>query len=335
MSKRVAHRAVYLRNAAHGVGVLHLLALAVRLADQAALQHAAQVLRHQQLSRVRTGLVNALVEGDVGAPQRVYGERANHVGRVHQDFHLQRCQQSDGQHALGAVDERDGLLGLQHQRLDVGLLQRAGGRHALAVKHGLAFADQHQSQMRQRRQIAAGPHAALRGNDGVHPTVQHLAKCVDDHRPHSREALGHGIGAQQKHGARDIFPQRFADTGTMRAQQIDLEGANLVRWDPHVGELADAGIHGIGDAVLFHQFIDHGARPLDGKTRFRLQQNRPPLMDDLAHLIQGQVVPVDMEGLHKNQSSVARAVSEFCVNPQSFLTSAAKAGRPWHHLMQA
>ena len=116
MSEGVAHRAMYLRHAAQGVGILHLLTVEMRLANHAAFQHAAKVLRHQQLSGMRPGFMNALVKGDVGAFQRVQGERADDVGRVGKNVGLQGYQQADRQHALGAIDQRDRLFGFQHQR---------------------------------------------------------------------------------------------------------------------------------------------------------------------------------------------------------------------------
>ena len=47
MGQGIADRAVDLRDAAQRIGILHLLTLAMRLANQAAFQHAAQVLRDQ------------------------------------------------------------------------------------------------------------------------------------------------------------------------------------------------------------------------------------------------------------------------------------------------
>ena len=42
------------------------------------------------------------------------------------------------------------------------------------------------------------------------------------------EALGQRVGAQQQHGAGNVFRQRFADAGGMRAQKFDLKAADVV-----------------------------------------------------------------------------------------------------------
>ena len=230
--------------------------------------------------------MDALVERGVGALQRVHGERAEHVGGVGQDVCLQSGQQSNRQHALGAIDQRDRLFGLQHQRLDASLLQRLRGGHALAAEPGFALGDQHQRQMRQRSQIAAGAHAALRRNDRMHAAVQHLAKRVDDRRTHAGEALGERVGAQQHHGAGNVFGQRFAHAGRVRAQQVDLQLADIVWRDAQIGKFADAGVHRIGDAIVLQQVFDHGARTLHRDARLGLQQDRAPLVDHLANIVQ-------------------------------------------------
>ena len=78
--QRVAHRAVHLGHAAQGVGVLHLAAVAVRLADGAAGEELAQVARGGRLPGMRAGGVDARVEGHVRALERIEGERARDVG---------------------------------------------------------------------------------------------------------------------------------------------------------------------------------------------------------------------------------------------------------------
>src|SRR5664279_2013899 len=85
-------------------------------------------------------LVDALVKRGIGAFQRIHGESAEHIGGVREYVRLQSGQQSDRQHALGAIDERDRLFGLQRQWLDVSLRQGFRSRQALAAEGGFASA---------------------------------------------------------------------------------------------------------------------------------------------------------------------------------------------------
>src|ERR1700728_2156358 len=71
MGHCVAHRSVYMRDAALRICVLHPTTVAMRLTDLAAFQHASQVGGRLHLSGVRTRFVNALVKGGVRSLKRV------------------------------------------------------------------------------------------------------------------------------------------------------------------------------------------------------------------------------------------------------------------------
>src|SRR5262249_49920838 len=84
---------------------------------------------------------------------------------------------------LRAVDKRKALLGLQMVWLQVHTPQGSAaakwlwffaagiGIAARRSHKGVPLADQHQRQMRQRSQIAAGAHTTLFGNRGYHAAV--------------------------------------------------------------------------------------------------------------------------------------------------------------------
>jgi hypothetical protein len=128
-----------------------------------------------------------------------------------------------------------------------------------------------QRQMRQRSQIAARAHAALRRHEGSDAAVQHFAQRVDDDPAHARETLGQRIGAQQHHGARFRRGERFADSDGVRTHQVDLQLANLVAGNAHIAELAHAGSDRIGQLVAGDNLVDHRARPVHGLARIGRQ----------------------------------------------------------------
>ena len=273
--QRVAHRAVHLRDAAQRVRILHSPALAMRLAKLAALEHAPQIGRRLKLSSMRPRAMDAFIERDIGSAQSVERQRSNHVGGIDQNFCRQQRQCSYRQHGLGAVDQRDCFFGFEHQRLDAGRSQdfRAGNARAFFVQT-LAFADQHQRQMSQRRQVSARPHAALRRHKRRDLAVQHLAKRVDHDRANAGVSLGKGIGAQQHHGADFRRRERIADPNRMRTHQVHLQLANLVSRNANVAEFADARGDRVRNLIARYQRVYHGARPIDGLARIRRQQHR-------------------------------------------------------------
>jgi len=72
-------------------------------------------------------------------------------------------QRERGRGWLRAVDQREPFLRVEPDRRQPGLAQRAVER--------LAFADEHQRQMRERREVAAGAHRATRRDARMHARV--------------------------------------------------------------------------------------------------------------------------------------------------------------------
>ena len=152
----VARRAVHLRRAAHRVGVLHPAAVGVRVVERAAVDQPAQVGGATPLAAMRPGGVDARVERGNRAAQRVDGQRGDDVGGAGQPVGGGDGQRQHGRGGLGAVDQRQALLGGRADRREAGgASASAAGRRVVAVPD-VAFADQHQRDVRQRREVAAG-----------------------------------------------------------------------------------------------------------------------------------------------------------------------------------
>ncbi len=124
--------------------------------------------------------MNTLIESGIGSVQRIERERADHIGRIHQNQSRGNCQSSDGQHGLRAIDERDRLFCLKAQRRNLRLLHCFSAGHAFALERRLAFADQGKRQVCQGREIATGAHTALRGNHRMQAAVEQFAEGVND-----------------------------------------------------------------------------------------------------------------------------------------------------------
>ena len=80
------------------------------------------------------------------------------------------------------------FFGFQHERLDPARFKASAlATHALVRRMASPSPISASAKMRQRRQIAAGSHAALRWNHRMHAAVQHLAERVDHHGPRTPE----------------------------------------------------------------------------------------------------------------------------------------------------
>ena len=249
---RVANRAVYLRGAAQAIGVLHsrvALGRAMRFADLAAAVQARQIACRGRRARVGASPRDALVERRGAAAQRVERQRRGHVGRIGEDCRLAQPQHQQGQHPLRAVQQRQALFGLQSKRRNARAAQRVAPRKLFSARDGFAFANDHLRQMRQRSQVARRSDRTLRWDHRMNAPVQHCAKCLHDDRPHPTQALRQRVRAQQHHSPRFGFAERSAHTAGVATHQVELQLADLIRRDAHLGQFPKAGVHTIDGCV--------------------------------------------------------------------------------------
>src|SRR5438105_1863230 len=82
---------------------------------------------------------------------------------------------------------------------------------------------------------------------------------VDDGGAYSGKTFGKRVGAQQHHGADFRLGKRFTHPGAVRANQVDLQFADLWVRDAHVGQLTDPGSNGVGDTIMRHLRVYNGA----------------------------------------------------------------------------
>jgi thiol-disulfide isomerase/thioredoxin len=187
LGQGVAGRTMHLRHAAQAVGVLDLVAAGrMRRADLAAIEELAQVPGGRDLPGVRTGRDELFGEGGRGAEHRLQAHCADDVRDERQALCVVEGQRADAGHELRPVEQGEPFLGLERQRREAGTLQRIGSRAGTSTIDGrLTLADEHERDVRQRRQVAGSPEAAARGDDGVHGRVQHADEQLDDLDAHA------------------------------------------------------------------------------------------------------------------------------------------------------
>ncbi len=163
----------------------------------------------------------------------------------------------------------------KHQRLDLRLLQRVAAGDACCLQiDAFAFANQSQCQMRERSEIAARAHAALRRHKRSHTAIQHFAKRIDDDRAYAGITFRQRIGAQKHHGPGFRHGKWIADSDRVGAHQVDLQFANLIADNAHIAELSHASRDGVGQFVAGDDFVDDGSRPIDAARAPRLRAAR-------------------------------------------------------------
>ena len=154
----VTRCAVDLRRAAQRVGVLDpIVAVAMAGDDRRTGEQRPEVRRAGRLADLRAHADEVGGERPVGAEQRLRRHRPGDVGDAQQHIEVGEGQDEHAEHPVGAVDERQALLGPQRERFDAGGREGGGAVDERAVRQArLALSEQDQGTRRQGGQVPAG-----------------------------------------------------------------------------------------------------------------------------------------------------------------------------------
>ena len=136
------------------------------------------------------------------------------------------------------------------------------------------FADQHERQVRQRREVAARADRSAARHDRMDARVERVDQPIERRAPDARVALREHVRAQRHHRAHGARRQRLADARRVAAQQVPLELAERVSRNLDLGQRAEAGVDAVDRRVARRVPIDDGARGVDG-ARGRARRARP------------------------------------------------------------
>jgi hypothetical protein len=210
-----------------------------------------------------THLGQAGVEGDGRALERLQRQRERDDRGVEQTTGVADGECAGGGHQVGAVDQGQALLGGQDDGMQTGAVERRRPLHALAAQRGLTFADEHERDMGQRREVARGPHRALGRDNRDHVALEHRQQQLDDLRAHSGVPPAQRCDQQREHSAHDLSRQRGAGADGMRAHEVELQSRGVVGADAHAGQVADAGGDAVDRASGSQRAVDHRTRAGD------------------------------------------------------------------------
>ena len=267
--------------AAHGIRVLHLVAVAVRGADLAHGPEQEPVGRGRvDLAAVAADRVDARVERPAGAEHGLVRQGAADHGGGEEILGLEEAAQGEGGGNLGAVQEREPFLGRQFQRLEARDLQRLAGGQDLAAVARLALAEQHHAHMGERREVARCAHRALAGDAGIDLGVdqrdQRLQEFAADTRMAAPERVHLEHHDQADHGVVD----EIAEPGRMRQDQRALQELQVLPLDAGIGQQAEAGVDAVDRPVLGDDLVDCIDRRLDRGVGGAIQPDLDRLLVD-------------------------------------------------------
>ena len=279
--EQVADGAVHLRRATERVGILHLVAPAVRLDDRRALEQAEQVRRRRLLPAKGAQRVDLRQEARARAVERLDGHRAGDVGRDLEPARAHEAERADGCHELRAVDERQPLLRAKLQRLETDGGERFAAGQQPPFDPRIAFADEGQREVRERCQVAARAHGATARHDREHAAVEALDQQLHDLHAGSGIALRERVCPEQHRRAHDLRRIRLPDAAGVAAQEAELELLRLLCGDGLRDEPPEARVDAVRVLALAERHASHdlarGAHAVSGLVRDApLSRRRPP-----------------------------------------------------------
>src|SRR5215469_1966070 len=225
------------------------------------------------LARVRTRILQPQIKSDRRALQRFETYRAGDVGDSRKAFCAQKRQPADGVHRLCAVEQCQAFFGFELHGLELSLSQRFGAGHPLPFKECLAFADETQSQMCQRRQVAARTHRAFFRNHWTNAPIEHFAEQLDDLETDSTETEGQNIRPQHHHCPYLRLRHWISNSAGVAADKVQLELAQFAMRNADLGELAESSVDSVNDRITLNDLFDCFARGENAWSRHRRNPN--------------------------------------------------------------
>ena len=116
--------------------------------------------------------------------------------------------------------------------------------------------------MCERRQITTGAHRTLLRDYRRDAVIQHRDQCVNQQRPAATVTKREHVSAQEQHCAGFRNWQWRTQTAGMAANQVQLQSAQFIRFDPHVRKASEAGVDAIDGAAFSDNLLDDPPRLL-------------------------------------------------------------------------
>ena len=263
-----------LRHATHRVGVLHPAAVSVRAENFAAVDQRLDGGGHRDLPVLAARLMNARVVRFQRAFNRLQRQRARYQPGGHQVFRLEQAAQRQRGRHLGAVKQRQTLFRAEHEGFQPNGGQAVARGDQRALDANLAFAQQHQREMSERRQIAGGADGAFFRNAGHHARVKQRKQRVDQRDTHAGMAARQADDFGRHHQTRDVVGQQIAQTHAVRQHQITLQIRKAGGGNLRLRQLAEAGIDAVHHLAGGDNLIHGLLRAQDSLLRLLIERER-------------------------------------------------------------
>ncbi|MNI29493.1 hypothetical protein D3C73_833120 [compost metagenome] len=271
------------------MGVGHFAALAQQIAVSGS---------GVDLAFLATGSVDACIERRARAQYRFNGQAAERQGTGEQVFAFEQATQGKRGGNLSAVEQRQAFFRRQGQRGQTSNFQRFGGFHPLAFVARLAFAQQHQRHVGQRRQVTRCTDRTFQRNVRVYLGVDQGDQRVDHHAANAGETTAQAVDLEHHDQAHQLIADRLADAGGVGQHQRALQVFQVFAGDAGRGQQAETGVDAVGGAVLGEDLFHAGNAGFDLRRGAVVEGQFHRLLIHLTQLSEGQLARDQIKRSH-------------------------------------
>ncbi len=157
----------------------------------------------------------------------------------------------------------------------------------------LAFADQDEREMRERREVAAGADRAARGHAWMDAGVEQRDQRFERLETNAGEPLREHVRAERHQRAHGGNRQRIADAGRVTSEQVELQRRELIGRDGDVGQRAEAGVDAVDRRPAREMPDDHFARRAHARHGVGRDADRLTVADDPLERVERQCRAVE------------------------------------------
>jgi hypothetical protein len=127
----------------------------------------------------------------------------------------------------------------------------------------------------------------------VHAGIQQRDQGIERARSHTGIPARQHVRPERHRRAHGTSRERLADPGRMAAEQVQLQGAQGVVRDPHIGERSEAGVDAVDGFVALGLARDHSARRIDARPRGLGETDRTIVVRDCGDILQRQRLTIE------------------------------------------
>ncbi len=285
-----------------------------------AVEQLSQVRGHRHLAGMRPQRVDLGRERAEAACEGVDGHRGREIGRVDQILELRQGEHARREHLRSAVVEREAFLVRERDRRQAGPRERVGAGDAFACEEGFAATEQHDGQVRQRREIATGADRPELRHHRHDPGVEHRHQRLQRFHAHAGMPAHQRVDADAQHRPHHFGRERFTHAdrmgddevvlqfGVQRLMRIDRVRAaalaHAIGAEQAVGIAAETGGHAV-DGLLARDLFGEEIRRARHGRQLRLVQFHRCTVGDGEHLRARERAPVEMHRLHARTAGCA------------------------------